>query len=209
MAQGLPRVWIITDPHHPGGPVAPIRHALHQCPPGVVGVQLRAKQASDRQLVEWGRELREVTHATGSALVVNRRVDVAEIVEADGVHLPERGLLPGPLRQQWPRLAMVGASRHNREGLEAAAKDQVTYAFLSPIFHVPGKAQPIGIHGFRDAISGVGIPTYALGGIAPEDSKPLVAAGAFGVAVRRAIYAADDPNEALRRFIDALAATDD
>jgi thiamine-phosphate pyrophosphorylase len=208
MTQGLPRIWIITDPHHPGGLVAPIRLALDRCPPGVVGVQLRAKHASDRQLVEWGRELREVTRATGSVLVLNRRVDVAQIVEADGVHLPERALPPGPLRQQWPRLAMIGASRHDRAGLRAAAKDRLTYAFLSPIFHVPGKAQPMGVHGFRTAIFGVGIPTYALGGIAPEDSRALVAAGASGVAVRRAIYEADDPNEALQRFIGALAATD-
>jgi thiamine-phosphate pyrophosphorylase len=204
MTQGLPRIWIITDPGHPDGPVAPIRQALEGCPPGLVGVQLRAKQAPDRQLVQWGRELRLLTEASGSALAVNRRPDVAEIVGADGVHLPELGLPAADIRERWSSLAMVGVSRHDRAGLEEAERAQASYALISPVFEVPGKAPPIGIHGFRKAIVGVGMPTYALGGICPEDLEPLLSAGAFGVGIRRAIYASNQPREALRRFLREL-----
>jgi thiamine-phosphate pyrophosphorylase len=204
MTPGLPRIWIITDPSHPDGPVAPVRRALEGCRPGLVGVQLRAKRASDRQLVQWGRELREVTRDSGSRLAVNRRVDVAQIVDADGVHLPELGLPIAAVREQWPELRMTGVSRHDRTGLMAAEQDLATYAFLSPVFNVPGKAQPIGIHGFRSAIANVGMPTYALGGIGDQDWTALLAAGAFGVAIRRAIYAAAEPSEALQRFVCEL-----
>ena len=204
MTPGLPRIWIITDPNHPDGPVTPVRRALQGCPPGLVGVQLRAKDGSDRQLVKWGQELREVTQAAGSVLAVNRRLDVAQIVDADGVHLPELGLRPADIREQWPALGMLGVSRHDKAGLGAAERDLATYAFLSPVFQVPGKGQPIGIHGFRDAIADVGIPTYALGGIGAEDCKAVLAAGAFGVAIRRAIYSAEKPNETLLRFVRAL-----
>jgi thiamine-phosphate diphosphorylase len=155
-------------------------------------------------LVKWGEELRDVTAATGSALAINRRVDVAQIVGADGVHLPDLGLRPADIRQQWPTIGMLGVSRHDRTGLETAEHDLATYAFLSPVFHVPGKNLPIGIQGFRDAIANVGIPTYALGGIGAEDYKAVLAAGAFGVAIRRAIYSASQPNETLRRFVRAL-----
>jgi len=204
MTGGLPRIWIITDPRHPDGPVTPIRRALEGCSPGLVGVQLRAKGVSDRQLVEWGRELRSLTHAAGCALTVNRRVDLAEIVGADGAHLPERGLPAPEVRRQWPKLAMIGVSRHDRQGLVQAAKDEASYAFLSPIFEVPGKASPIGIDGFGRAIAHVGIPTYALGGIGPEHLCGLIAAGAVGVAICRAIYGASQPDEVLRRFSRAL-----
>ncbi|MGB3051531.1 MAG: thiamine phosphate synthase [Polyangiales bacterium] len=204
MTQGLPRIWIITDPNHPDGPVAPVRRALEGCPPGVLGVQLRAKRASDRQIVRWGRELREITRDTGSALTVNRRMDLAEIVGADGVHLPELGLPPAELREHWPSLPILGVSRHDRTGLESAERERAGYAFLSPIFHVPGKARPMGIHGFRAAIAGVETPTYALGGVRPEDLTPLLRRGAFGVAIRRAVYAAVQPNEALRLFLREL-----
>ncbi|MGB5372745.1 MAG: thiamine phosphate synthase, partial [Polyangiales bacterium] len=193
MTNGLPRIWIITDPDHPDGPVAPFRRAVEGCPPGVLGVQLRAKRASDRQIVQWGHELRAITRDTGSALTVNRRTDLAAIVDADGVHLPELGLPPTEIREHWRSLTILGVSRHDRAGLEAAARERASYAFVSPIFHVPAKAQPMGIHGFRAAIAGVEMPTYALGGVRPEDFTPLLRAGAFGVAIRRAVYAAEQP----------------
>lgn len=204
MRHGLPRIWIITKPDHPDGPVEPIRRALQGCPPGAVGVQLRAKTGVDRDLVPWGRDLRAITRACGSAFSLNRRPDVAEIVEADGVHLPERGLPLAQIASYFPSLSMLGVSRHDRRGLETAAEEQASYAFLSPVFQVPGKAQPIGIHGFQEAIAHVGIPTFALGGIRPEDVRPLIRAGAAGVAVQRAIYDADDPKEALQAFLREL-----
>jgi thiamine-phosphate pyrophosphorylase len=204
MNDELPRVWIITDPDHPDGPVTPLRHALEGSPPGMLGVQLRAKHVSDRQLIVWGRELRILTHDAGQIMTVNRRPDVAQIVGADGVHLPELGLPLTSLHKQWPSLGLVGVSRHDRGGLEMAARDRASYAFFSPIFEVPGKLPAIGIHGFRTAIANVGIPTYALGGIRSEDLPALLAAGAFGVAIRRAIYGADQPKRALECFIRAL-----
>jgi thiamine-phosphate pyrophosphorylase len=204
MTQGLPRIWIITDPNHPDGPVAPLRRALEGCPPGVLGVQLRAKRASDRQIVQWGHELRAITRDTGSVLTVNRRTDLAIVVDADGVHLPELGLRPARIRERWPSLTILGVSRHDRTGLGAAARESASYAFLSPIFQVPGKAQPMGIQGFRTAIAGVDMPTYALGGVRHEDWMPLLRAGASGIAIRRAVYAAERPHEALRLFLREL-----
>ncbi|MGB5375957.1 MAG: hypothetical protein WBN15_19410, partial [Polyangiales bacterium] len=53
-------------------------------------------------------------------------------------------------------------------------------------------------------IAGVEMPTYALGGVRPEDFTPLLRAGAFGVAIRRAVYAAEQPNEAVRLFLREL-----
>lgn len=204
MTQGLPRIWIITDPNHPDGPVTPVRRALEGCPPGVLGVQLRAKRASDRQVVQWGHELRAITRDTGSALTVNRRADLAEIIGADGVHLPERGVPPAEIRQHWPSLPFVGVSRHDRRGLEAAVRERASYALLSPILHVPGKARPMGVHGFRAAIAGVDMPIYGLGGVRPEDLTPLLRAGAYGVAIRRAVYGPEQPNDALQLYLREL-----
>ena len=204
MQTRLPRVWIITMPEHPEGPIAPVRRALRTCPAGVVGVQLRAPGVDDRQLVAWGRELRAIASARKSMLTVSRRPDVAQIVGADGVHLPEHGLLPSSIREHWPELEVVGASQHDAAGLERAASEGASFAFLSPVFEVPGKNPSLGIRGFEAAIAGVGLPTYALGGIGAAHVEALLAAGAAGIAVRRAIYDCDDPGEALRELLDAL-----
>lgn len=203
MAPDLPRIWMITDPDRPEGPIEAIRRALDGCP-SRVGVQLRAKRASDRQLVAWGRELRALTSAAGAAFTINRRPDVAQIVGADGVHLPERGLEPDAVVRFWPEFRLIGVSRHDRAGLHLAERQGASYGFLSPVFAVPGKGAPMGIAGFEKAIAGVGMPTFALGGIGREHVESLIAAGAFGVAVRRAIYDSTDPAETLRALSTLL-----
>lgn len=184
--------------------MAPIGRALEGSPPGLVGIQLRAKDASDRQLVVWGKDLRELTSAAGSPFVVNRRPDVARIVAADGVHLPERGLRPQDVARHFPDFRLIGVSRHDRAGLERAEREGASYAFLSPIYDVPGKAPPMGIEGFGAAIQHVGIPTFALGGVTHEHIRGLMRVGAYGIAIRRAIYGASDPERALGRFLSEL-----
>ena len=203
----LPRIWIITNPEHPEGPVTPIARALEGCQAGLVGVQLRAHEAKDRELVAWGRALRAVTAQWGCVLTVNRRSDVAQIVDADGVHLPEAGLAPRAVRDLWPGGSLFGVSRHDRDGLDRAVEEKATYAFLSPVFAVPGKAAPMGIERFATQIAGVGIPTYALGGIDAANVATLIAAGACGIAVRRAIYEAREPRAALQRLLAELDKT--
>lgn len=202
----LPRIWLITDPAHPEGPVVPVVRALQPCRSarGLIGVQLRAKDATDRELVAWGRSLRTATANAGAVLTINRRPDVAQIVGADGVHLPERSLASDEIRSAFPDIRMIGASRHDRSGLERASAERATFAFLSPVFPVPDKGAPLGIEGFAYAIAHVALPTYALGGIEIEHVRPLVAAGARGIAVRRAIYGARQPAEALQAFLDEL-----
>ena len=55
---------------------------------GVVdAVQVRAKQASDREVVAWTRELVALARPRGTRVIVNDRLDVALAAGADGVHL--------------------------------------------------------------------------------------------------------------------------
>ena len=203
MSPSLPRLWIITDPGHPAGPVDVIRRTLASLPERAVGVQLRAKQANDRELLRWGVELRRITRAHGAWLSVNGRVDVAKHIEADGVHLGETGI-PVERARSVLAEALIGVSRHDGDGLLAAERALADYAFLSPVFEVPGKNQPLGIDGFATTAAQCSIPVIALGGIGPDDVRPLIDAGAYGIAIRRAIYEAEDPAAALGQFLDAL-----
>ncbi len=200
----LPRIWIITSPDHPAGPITPLRQTLDGRRPGQVGIQLRAKHVSDRTLIGWGHELRAMTASTESPLLVNQRPDIAQIVGANGVHLPETGLPIARIAQQWPRLEMIGVSRHDRPGLIAAQKAGATYAFLSPVFDVPGKNRPIGVEGFRRTIAGLQIPVFALGGIGFDHVEELLDAGAYGVAVCRAVYDGKEPRSVVDEFLRRL-----
>lgn len=200
----LPLLWIITDPEHALGPIDTVQQALVGCPAGKVGVQLRAKSVDDPTFVDWARKLRELTRAAGAPLVVNQRPDVAALVAADGVHLPENSMPVARVRETWPQLRWLGQSRHDREGLLASDRDEVSYAFLSPVFEVPGKGRALGLAGFREAIAGISTPVYALGGITSDSVQELRDAGAHGIAVKRAVYRASHPSEVIRKLLALL-----
>ena len=51
------------------------------------------------------------------------------------------------------------------------------------------------------------IPCVAIGGITPDNAKPLIDAGADFVAVCQAVWGASDPGEPVRRFGELFAAT--
>jgi thiamine-phosphate pyrophosphorylase len=49
------------------------------------------------------------------------------------------------------------------------------------------------------------IPCVAIGGITPDNGRPLVEAGADFLAVCQAVWGAEDPAAAVRAFEDVLA----
>src|SRR5512137_1243989 len=94
-----PRVYLVTDPSGGPGLVARAAEAVRGLPPGVVAIQLRARAATGRELLETARMLRTVVAGAGQLLLVNDRADVALAAGADGVHLPSAGIPPGEARR--------------------------------------------------------------------------------------------------------------
>ncbi len=194
-------IVVITD-HLPDVPER-VARALASVPPLRVAVQLRMKQANARDQLSIARELRSITREAGAFLFINDRVDVALAADADGVHLPAAGLGPADVRELMPR-GCIGLSCHSARDLAAAAVAGADYATLSPIYAVEGKAPPLGIAGFGAAIAGAALPVYALGGVGPRDLPALLACGARGVAVIRAVMSADEPGRALSDLLTRI-----
>jgi thiamine-phosphate pyrophosphorylase len=171
-----------------------------------VAVQLRAKGTglSGRAQHQLAAALRELTGRVGATLLIHGRVDVAQAVGADGVHLPEDGLSPVDARHLLGDAALVGVSRHDTAGLLLAAQEGADFATLSPFAESPGKGPPLGGEGFAAALRHTSLPVLALGGIDPAKAAQARAAGAAGVAVIRAVHAAADPGDTVRRLLAAL-----
>jgi thiamine-phosphate pyrophosphorylase len=195
---------LITDPRAPLGLVGSVRAALEGAPDGRLAVQLRAKALGAGELLACARELRAVTRAAGALLLINDRMDVAALSDADGVHLPEAGLPASAARRALGPSALIGASCHDARGLARAAEAGAPgYATLSPVFDVPGKAPALGVAGFRAILHEATLPVYALGGIRAEHLAPLRAAGARGVAVISAVFSSREPAQAVRALLTA------
>lgn len=177
-----------------------VRAALAACPgAGLVIVDRDRDPAqggsTDRQRVARLHALRTMTGVAGARLVVTGRADLAHMVGADGVQLPERGLPVAAVRAAFPQLP-VGRSCHDRPGLMEAERAGADWAWLSPVYSPLSKSTsstPLGLDGFRRAVGQIGIPVVALGGITPERVPACGLAGATAVAVMGAVFGSADP----------------
>jgi thiamine-phosphate pyrophosphorylase len=153
---------------------------------GATVVQLRVKDVSTDELVERGRDFRDLCEQTGTTFVVNDDVDAAIELGADGVHLG-RGDEGVELAIQTQLL--LGRSAATVDEAVAAAKSGASYIGAGPVWATPSKEDadpPIGLDGLRRIADAVAIPVVAIGGVDASNARDCLEAGAAGVAVIRA-----------------------
>jgi len=176
---------------------------------GVSCVQLRSKHASTRDLVRQGRALKALLRRYNVPLVINDRLDVALIVEADGLHLGQGDLSPLDARRCLPAQVWLGWSIDHVSQLADALLQPVDYLAISPVFATPTKpdaAPPLGLEGLAWARSQTQLPLVAIGGIHADNIAQVMAAGADGVAVVRAISDAAHPRQAAQALSQRVSA---
>lgn len=195
----LPRVHAITDERIARRPeIADVARRLAGA--GGTGLALHAR----------GRGLSGLEHhqlsvhlSVGPALLfVNDRLDIALAARAAGVQLRADSLPVSAARGLSPDW-WIGRSVHDLAEAEAAIAAGADYLLVGPVFPTashPGRPA-IGPAALR-AISALGRPVVAIGGITPETAGGVRAAGAYGVAAIRAVWDAADPAAAVRRFLE-------
>jgi thiamine-phosphate diphosphorylase len=137
-------------------------------------------------------------------LFVNDRLDVALATRATGVQLGSGGLAPEAARRLDPAW-WIGMSVHDLDEARAAETACADYLLVGPVYPTathPTRA-PLGARRFAE-IARLGIPTIAIGGVTPERTAELRAAGAYGVAAIRALWDAGEPGTAVRAFLEEL-----
>lgn len=197
----LPRLHVVTDG-------AVLRqadflerlHALATLGPRVA-FHVRDRAADGRSLHEAASRVASVARATGAMLVVNARPDIAAAVDADAVQLGIDDLTPAEARRVSPGLR-VGRSVHGvleaGEAIDAGA-DFLVVGTIYPSDSHPG-LHPSGAGRIR-SVAGFGRPVLAIGGVRPACAPELKDAGAWGVAVIRAVWSTDDPLREARALL--------
>jgi thiamine-phosphate pyrophosphorylase len=199
------KLYLITDRKQMHMPLPEaVRLALEG---GVRAVQVREKDLPVRELLSLCRELRSLTKEFGAKLFVNDRLDVAVAVEADGVHLGQQSMPVSAARKVAGQGMLIGVSTHNvyeAKDAEAGGADFITFG---PVFSTPSKIQygaPVGLEALKTVTKHISIPIFGLGGIKPGSLSSVLEAGADGIAMISAIFAADDIQKATRTILDVL-----
>ncbi|WP_262179776.1 thiamine phosphate synthase [Haloarcula laminariae] len=177
---------------------------------GVGVVQLREKDRSVHERYEMGTEIRELCRARGVAFVVNDRVDLAQALDADGVHLGDDDLPVPVARELLGEEAIVGRSVSTVAAARDAEAAGADYLGVGTIYRtgsksdIPEDEHGVGPERVAAIADAVDIPLVGIGGITAENADAVARAGADGVAVITAVTRADDPAAATAALREAV-----
>ncbi len=178
---------------------------------GVDVLQLREKNMSAKKVLELGKKLKLLCSEYGAIFIVNDRIDIAAVLDADGVHLGQDDLDVKSAREILGKDKIVGISTHAPEQALKAVADGADYIGVGPVFATPTKEGriPVGLDYVKWASENIDIPAFAIGGIDEENIDEVLNAGAKRVAVVRAIINAKSPQKAAQSFCKTLNGLND
>ncbi|HEX8475737.1 MAG TPA: thiamine phosphate synthase [Pyrinomonadaceae bacterium] len=189
----LPKLYPITDVRLSG--LSHAEQVARLCEGGAGLVQVREKHLSPREFYREALAAVGAARERGARLIVNDRVDIAQAVGADGVHLGQDDLPPEAARALLGERAIIGFSTHTVGQAREAARLPVDYIAIGPIFTTSSKENPdavVGLDGLRRVRAEIGaIPLVAIGGITPENARVVLDAGADSVALISALVACE------------------
>ena len=171
---------------------------------GVTLVQLRDKNVDARPMLALGRRLLALLRPAGIGLIVNDRIDVAQVLDADGVHIGQRDLPYPEARRLLGPVKIIGVSVGTEPEAREAAGWDVDYVGVGPVYATATKPDAGIALGVGETARLARISCHravAIGGIDSANAAPLYAAGLEGVAVVSAICSAPDPRAATRRLV--------
>lgn len=196
----LPRLHAVTDERTAQLPdLADRSRALSSA--GTLALHARGHALSGRDHLTLAKLLRA---AAPTHLFVNDRLDIALAVHAEGVQLSGTGLAPGEARslhRDW----WIGVSVHTPQEAAAAQAGGADYLLVGPVFATPThpERQPLGVAGLAP-FTALGLPVVAIGGIGRANAREVMAAGAYGVAMIRALWNAPDPARAAQEIMKEI-----
>ena len=184
----------------------PVEVASQTIRGGTDALQLRDKSGTVRWLLEQARHMLPLTRAAGIPLIINDRVDAANAVDADGVHLGQEDLSVADARRFLGADRLIGKSTHSVEQAVAAEREGADYIGFGPVFPTPTKPDygSIGTADILHVRRQLQIPMVCIGGIDQINVSQVLNAGASCVAVVRAVCAAIDPESSARELKAAV-----
>lgn len=147
---------------------------------GIKIIQYREKEKSMKEMVKEARAIRELCKENGVLFIVNDHVDLALLVDADGVHVGQNDMEPKDVRALIGDDKIIGLSTHSPEqGEKAYHNEDVDYIGVGPIFPTTTKdTAPVGLEYLDYVLNNINMPFVAIGGIKISNIDKIISRNA-------------------------------
>jgi thiamine-phosphate pyrophosphorylase len=196
------RLYLILDKETAGK--QPICAVARKAVAGRTGIiQLRDKSSAKERVLTDAYSLTKALSGTSVLFIINDYVDVAKIVDADGVHLGQSDTSIEITRRILGKDKLIGISCHNLKQALDAQNRGADYIGIGPVYRTSTKPEyrPTGLRLIRQVKSRIKIPFFAIGNINRNNLAGVKSAGAKKIAVCRAVLKSKD----IKASIDELA----
>ena len=168
-------------------------------------VALHIRGASTTAALRYDLAVRLRDQNDAAPIIINDRVDIALAANAHGVQLGARSIEVRDARRLLGK-KWIGYSAHDAAEAANAVAEGADWIFAGSIY--PTATHPDAAPAGPALITGCArscvAPILAIGGITAERVAEVRAAGAYGVAVIRAVWSARDPVQAAEQFARLL-----
>ncbi|MDQ0480458.1 thiamine phosphate synthase [Hathewaya limosa] len=174
---------------------------------GVTLVQLREKNCSSLEFYNTAKNIKEITRKYNIPLIINDRLDIAQAIDADGVHIGQEDMPVDLARKILGQHKVIGVSAQTLEQALIAEEEGADYLGVGAIFNTTTKRdaiQDMGLKILKDIKVKVNIPIVGIGGIDHSNAKSVIQTGADGVAVVSCILKETDIRNSSKRLYDIV-----
>lgn len=148
---------------------------------GVRILQYREKKLKGGAMLEECRLLRRLTREAGACFIVNDHIDIAMLVQADGVHVGQEDLPVPEVRSLVGPDMIIGLSTHMPQQAREARSLGADYIGVGPIFATNTKedvVDPVGYEYLDWVARNAELPFVAIGGIKRHNITEVARHGA-------------------------------
>lgn len=200
------QLYLISPPEIGQDFVDQLRAALDGGP--VAAFQLRLKGVDEEEIARLAPPLQALCAEREVAFIINDSIALAQRLNADGVHLGQGDGDPKDARRILGPAVQIGVTCHDSRHLamEAgeAGADYVAFGAFYPTRtkETTHEADPALLRWWSTLME---LPCVAIGGVTPDNARPLVDAGADFLAVSGAVWNhPDGPGAGVTAFVSVL-----
>lgn len=185
------RLYAVTDRSWLGGKTL-TQQVEEAIKGGATCVQLREKELAFDQFLEEARCLKDLCQRYQVPFIVNDSVEIAMLVDADGVHVGQEDMLAQDVRRVIGPDKILGVTAKTVKQAITAQAAGADYLGSGAVFGSATKtnAKPMSLELLKEICGSVSIPVVAIGGICLHNLAQLEGTGICGAAVVSGIFSA-------------------